>query len=647
MIVPREIKELEDYGVAKIFSPDDGREMGLDGMISSHDRGRRLRPRDRWTPPAPSGPPPTAGWRSRAPSPASRRGCRSKRPKRATPAPVLGITGTGGAGKSSLTDELVLRFLADDPDRTIAILSIDPTKRKTGGALLGDRIRLNSLGSDRVFMRSLATRQAHRALTQNIDESIFVCQSAGFDLIIVESSGIGQADSEIVDISDISLYVMTPEYGAAMQLEKIDMLDYADFVAINKFDRPKALDALRDVRKQYRRCHELFDGPDDDELPVYGTVASQFHDHGVNALYQGLVSRFAEDFGKQWSLEGTSAEPAGEPERHPVIPGERAGYLREISRAVRGYKEWAEAQIKVAAQLYQLVGARAILCARKGEGDIEDLWNLFEEILAEEPGTEPQLADIDAEIRRISHQLEEDSRKLIAAWPEIREDYAGHDFTYTVRGEVINVPLTSKSLAGTEVPKVQLPLAHHLARNPPLPLPGERAGRLPLHRRRLSPQAHRRVTDPDVRRRGRPGAHQRALPPPVRRPARQPPLDRLRLGHPLRRGPRHPPRHLGQGRRGRGLDLHRRGCGTALRRLRPLRQEDLGVDDHQRPGADDPGHVLQRRRPPAGAQEAHRIRPPRRPSPRPPSSRWSTARTGRPSSRCSKTASGTRSSTPP
>jgi methylmalonyl-CoA mutase len=237
------------------------------------------------------------------------------------------------------------------------------------------------------------------------------------------------------------------------------MLDYADFVAINKFDRPKALDALRDVRKQYRRCHELFDEPKDEELPVYGTIASQFHDHGCNALYQGLVKKFGKDFGKAWTLEGTSAEPAGEPQRHPVIPGERAGYLRDISRTVRDYKEWAEGQIQVAAQLYQLVGARAILCAREGSGDIEDLWNLFEEILAEEPGdAEPQLADIDAEIRRIAHQLEQDSREIIAAWPKIQEDYDGHDFTYTVRGEVINVPLTDTSLAGTEVPKVQLPL---------------------------------------------------------------------------------------------------------------------------------------------------------------------------------------------
>jgi len=457
VIVPREIKELEAYGVAKIFSPDDGREMGLDGMIdymievSDFD----LAELDS------TGPLGTAEKRWLAVARAITRaeeGLAIDLPDGAAHAPVLGITGTGGAGKSSLTDELVLRFLADDPKRTIAILSVDPTKRKTGGALLGDRIRLNALGSDRVFMRSLATRQAHRALSRHITQSIEICQAAGFDLVIVESSGIGQADTEIVDISDLSLYVMTPEYGAAMQLEKIDMLDYADLVAINKFDRPKALDALRDVRKQYRRCHQLFEGPEDSELPVYATIASQFHDHGVNALYQGLVRAFAERFGDGWSLEGTSAEPAGQPQRHPVIPGDRAGYLRAISRTVRDYKAWAEGQIRVAAKLYQLVGARAILSAREGDGSIEDLWNLFEEILAREPGSEPRLADLDAEIRRIAQELEDDSRKLIAAWPDIREDYAGADFTYTVRGREIKVPLTSTTLAGTEVPKVQLPL---------------------------------------------------------------------------------------------------------------------------------------------------------------------------------------------
>jgi methylmalonyl-CoA mutase len=456
VIVPREIAELEAYGVAKIFSPEDGRRLGLDGMIQHMIREADFDPAamdaegalgasaERWLA--------VARAITRA-----EEGQAVAAPTRKHKAPVLGTTGTGGAGKSSLTDELVLRFLADYPELTIAILSVDPTKRRTGGALLGDRIRLNALGSDRVFMRSLATRQAHRALSKHIESSIAVCQAAGFDLVIVESSGIGQADSEIVDISDLSLYVMTPEYGAAMQLEKIDMLDYADFVAINKFDRPQALDALRDVRKQYRRCHRLFEGPPDEELPVYATIASQFHDRGVNALYQGLVRRLGERFGAPWTVEGTAAEPAGAPHRHPIIPGERAGYLRAISRAARDYRAWAEAQIKVAARLYQLVGARAILSARDGDGSIEDLWRLFEEVTAVEVTAEPQLADLDAEIRRLGHQLEHDSRELIAAWPRIRRDYAGREFSYTVRGKEIRVPLTSTSLAGTEVPKVQLP----------------------------------------------------------------------------------------------------------------------------------------------------------------------------------------------
>jgi len=456
VIVPREIAELEAYGVTKIFSPEDGREMGLDGMIASMIEGADFDPAS-LDAPGPLGHT-TDRWLAVARAiTRAEEGLEVETPARANPSPVIGTTGTGGAGKSSLTDELVLRFLADNPDTTIAILSIDPTKRRTGGALLGDRIRLNSLGSDRVFMRSLATRQAHRALSQHIEQSIGICQAAGFDLIIVESSGIGQADSEIVDISDLSLYVMTPEYGAAMQLEKIDMLDYADMVAINKFDRPKALDALRDVRKQYRRSHELFDAPADDELPVYGTVASQFHDHGVNALYQGLVRALVDKFGEPWTIENTAAVPAGEPQRHPVIPGERAGYLRDISRTVRDYKAWAEEQIRIADQLYQLVGARAILCAREGEGKPEELWPLFEEITAADGGSEPQLADLDAEIRRLAHSLDHDSRELLAVWPRIVRDYARDEFTYTVRGREIRVPLTTESLARTRIPKVQLP----------------------------------------------------------------------------------------------------------------------------------------------------------------------------------------------
>jgi len=456
VIVPREIEELESYGVTKIFSPEDGREMGLDGMIDHMIRAADFDPASLET----EGPLGAASDRWLAVARTITRaeeGLRLDVAQRDRPAPVLGITGTGGAGKSSITDELVLRFLADFTEMTIAILSVDPTKRKTGGALLGDRIRLNSLGSDRVFMRSLATRQAHRALSAHIEPSIAICQAAGFDLILVESSGIGQADSEIVDISDLSLYVMTPEYGAAMQLEKIDMLDYADFVAINKFDRPKALDALRDVRKQYRRCHNLFEGPTDEEIPVYATIASQFHDHGVNNLYQGLVRRLEESFGAPWTLDGTRAVPPAHPERHPTIPGERAGYLREISRSVRAYKAWAEEQIRAADRLYQLVGARAILSARDGDGSPEGLWRFYEEITASEVTAEPQLADLDAEIRRTGHELDDDSRMLIAAWPRIRSDYGREDFSYTVRGREIRVPLTTTSLAGTKVPKVQVP----------------------------------------------------------------------------------------------------------------------------------------------------------------------------------------------
>ena len=456
VIVPKEIAELEAAGVAKIFSPEDGRRLGLDGMISLMVEACDFDPAAQGEPGPLDSSPGHWGDVARAISRAEA-GLEVAIPSREKPAPVLGTTGTGGAGKSSLTDELVLRFLADYPAATIAILSVDPTKRKTGGALLGDRIRLNALGSERVYMRSLATRQAHRALSAHIEQSIAICQGAGFDLIIVESSGIGQADSEIVDISDLSLYVMTPEYGAAMQLEKIDMLDYADLVAINKFDRPKALDALRDVRKQYRRCHGLFDGPPDEELPVYGTCAHQFHDRGVNALYQALVRHLEERCGAPWSAADTLAVPAGDPRRDPVIAADRVDYLRDIARTVRSYKSWAEDQVRTADTLYQLVGARAILCARNGSGDAEDLWRLFEEISTSEAGSQPQLADLDAQIRRLAHQLDHDSRELLAAWPRISRDYARDEFRYTVRGKEIRVPLTSVSLAGTRVPKVQLP----------------------------------------------------------------------------------------------------------------------------------------------------------------------------------------------
>ncbi|HUK13170.1 MAG TPA: methylmalonyl-CoA mutase family protein, partial [Thermoanaerobaculaceae bacterium] len=520
VIVPDEIKALHERGVTRIFSPDDGRALGLDGMIDAMLRacaenggargpgsgaredgsiasiptvdGLKFNAVARLISRAETGElvsPPL-----RTPDPASR-------------TPVVGITGTGGAGKSSLTDELVRRLLADYPALTIAVLAVDPTKRRTGGALLGDRIRMNSLDSERVFMRSLATRQAHRTLSAHMQAAIDVCKAAGFGLVLIESAGAGQADSEIADLADQSVYVMTPEYGAAMQLEKIDMLDFADLVAINKFDRPGALDALRDVRKQLRRSRNEFTMPDEG-LPVFPTCAHQFHDRGVNLLYLALVSHLEREFGPAWHLDATHAQPAGDPERHPLIPGERVGYLREIARTCKDARSRAEEQARVARRLYQLVGARAIVGEAEsgvrdqgsappptqgsgvrgpGSGNDTDttidehsaLWRLFERIIdggspgsdvgaGLAPARDAQTADggrppgsplqaLDEEIRRVARDLHPDTRMQLAMWPKIRRDYARDAFSYKVRDKEIVVPITSVSLSGTHVPKVVLP----------------------------------------------------------------------------------------------------------------------------------------------------------------------------------------------
>jgi len=491
VIVPEEAAALEAYGVARIFSPDDGRRLGLDGMIQamidacasgsgprapetglraqrSGHRKTDTKSKSKSIDFGAVAQRITAAESGRAPT---EPGARSPEPASSPRPPVLGVTGTGGAGKSSLTDELVRRFLIDCPERTVAVLAVDPTKRRTGGALLGDRIRMNSLGSERVYMRSLATRQAHRTLSAHMRAAIDVCVDAGFDLVIVESAGAGQADSEIADLADHSIYVMTPEYGAAMQLEKIDMLDFADLVAINKFDRPGALDALRDVRKQLRRCRNDF-ATADDALPVFPTCAHQFHDRGVNALYLALISKLSERCNGDWEMGRSCAHPAGHPERHPLVPAERVGYLRGISTTCRHARERAEAQARVARRLYQLVGARAILSAANGGEEAGSglrapgsagtdthgtLWRLFEQIVAGKLKTEKMLADLDAEIRRIAHELTHDAREMLAMWPKIKADYARDQFTYTVRGKTITVPLTSVSLSGTHIPKVVLP----------------------------------------------------------------------------------------------------------------------------------------------------------------------------------------------
>lgn len=455
VIVPEEIRQLEAYGVAKIFSPEDGRRLGLEGMISL-----MLESCDFAVAELTNGQPPDLSpthWQAVARAISQvEAGKQPSLPRSVTKIPVVGITGVGGAGKSSLTDELVRRLLMDFPSLQVAILAVDPTKRRTGGALLADRIRMNSLASDRVFMRSLATRQAHRTLSAAVEGALHVVESAGFHLAFVESAGAGQADSEIADLADVAIYAMTPEYGASLQLEKIDMLDFAHLVAINKFDRPGALDALREVRKQWQRSHPEFSGSEE-KVPVFGTCAHQFHDRGVNALYQALLCELEARFGSQFHLRQSHATPVGLPQRNPIISAERSGYLREIAQACRSARNRAEEQVRLARTLYQLVGARAVLSAYPGDGGFQNLWQLFEAILAGSLPPETALADLDAEIRQRAHQLAPESRAVLATWPQLQRDYTGESFSYTVRDKQVTVPLTTVSLSGTAIPKVVLP----------------------------------------------------------------------------------------------------------------------------------------------------------------------------------------------
>jgi len=357
-ILPSEIEELHAYGIDRIYSPDDGREMGLQGMInhmvescdfpigmSLNGEVKHLEEKE-------------AGSIARIISAMENFPENSpeaieliKKKASTSQAPVLGITGTGGAGKSSLVDELVRRFLIDFDEKKIAVISVDPSKRKTGGALLGDRIRMNAISHERVYMRSLATRQSNLALSKYVQDAIDIVKSANFDLIILETSGIGQSDTEIIEHSDLSLYVMTPEYGAATQLEKIDMLDFADVIALNKFDKRGALDAIRDVKKQYKRNHNLWDIADDD-IPVYGTIASQFNDPGMNKLYRVLIDNVVEKTGADLKSDFQASDEMSE--KIFIIPPKRTRYLSEISETIRDYDQWVLKQKEIAQKLYGL-----------------------------------------------------------------------------------------------------------------------------------------------------------------------------------------------------------------------------------------------------------------------------------------------------
>ncbi|WDF56350.1 methylmalonyl-CoA mutase family protein [Mucilaginibacter sp. KACC 22063] len=442
VILPDEIEELQQYGIAKIFSPDDGRRMGLQGMINSmleqcdfetktslNGELKHLPEKDNKA---------IAQLITLAENHPEQFRASLKAPSLLERAageaiPVLGITGTGGAGKSSLVDEIVRRFLAET-DKTLAIISVDPSKRKTGGALLGDRIRMNAINSPRIYMRSLATRQANLALSGYVQESIDICKAAGFDLIIVETSGIGQSDTMITDYCDVALYVMTPEFGAATQLEKIDMLDFADLVAINKFDKRGALDAIRDVRRQYKRNHMLFDARDED-MPVYGTMASQFNDPGMNSLFDALMKVIKEKTGIAFNpVVPTDVE---EPEKSYVIPPDRIRYLAEIAESSTAYNNWVNEQCKIAQQLYQLQGSISLSQNfSKGEdftAGLQDIYNQLEE------------------------HLHPDCKRLLKEWPDTLLRYKADNFIYRVRDKEIKQPLFTTSLSQLRIPKVALP----------------------------------------------------------------------------------------------------------------------------------------------------------------------------------------------
>jgi len=439
VIVPEEIKEIEGYGVTKIFSPEDGRRMGLQGMINHmlcecdfalernlNDEIERLKGRDIRAVNTLI----TLAEQSVHDQSEGYGQVRERIRELGREVPALGITGTGGAGKSSITDELVRRFMLDFPEKSVAILAVDPSRQRTGGALLGDRIRMNSINTDRVFMRSLATRDSKSELSAAIHDAIDVVRAAGFDLVIVETSGIGQGDARVVDIADVSLYVMTCEFGAPTQLEKIDMLDFADLVALNKFERKGAEDALRNVRKQYRRNRNLFEVPDE-EVPVFGTIAAQFNDPGTNVLYRAVLDKLNEKKGLSWQSKLEIAER--ESLKNYIIPPDRNHYLGEIVQTVRGYRKHVHEQVQVARSLFQLDGVRAIA---KGE---------------------QVTAEIDSLIVDYQGKLHPDTRRILDNWSCLKGSYRKDELITRVRDKEIRTELYTTSLSGTRIPKVCVP----------------------------------------------------------------------------------------------------------------------------------------------------------------------------------------------
>lgn len=476
VILPKEIEELQAYGITRIYSPDDGRHLGLQGMInevvelSDFPTGAGLKvtknqilKREYHA---------IAQLISAAEnhhSEVKNLLLELKGSCQQSETPVLGITGTGGAGKSSLVDELVRRFLADFPDKTIAIISVDPSKRKTGGALLGDRIRMNAINTPRVYMRSLATRQANLALSKHIAEALCIVKNAGFDLVILETSGIGQSDTEIVDFGDVSMYVMTPEYGAATQLEKIDMLDYADLVALNKSDKRGAQDALRDVRKQFARNRMMF-ATDPEKLPVFATMASQFNDHGVNLLYRELIktlnAKTKTNFVSNFSIAEDIEQIAG------IIPPRRVRYLSEISENVRNYNKWTTEQAAIASRLYGLHIAIEELQHRGGTAqshpaphplDLSShtphpaLINTNTTSVAPESQSTSLALELKQYYKQLIKHLDPYCHNLLDNWQHRIKDLKKDNYTYLVRNKEVKVQTYTESMSHLRIPKIAMP----------------------------------------------------------------------------------------------------------------------------------------------------------------------------------------------
>ena len=442
VILPNEIEELHRYGITRIYSPDDGRTLTLQGMINdmlekcdfpigekfnfSLDDIRNKNEQ--------------AIARSISVAENNSKNAEAlfneiDKQSENNKVPVLGITGTGGSGKSSLIDEITRRYLLAYPDKTLAIVSVDPSKRKTGGALLGDRIRMNAINNPRIYMRSLATRQANLAMSQYVKEALNVLKIAKFDLIILETSGIGQSDTEIIDFSDVSMYVMTPEFGAATQLEKIDMLDFADIIAINKFDKRGAKDALRDVRKQYARNHEIFD-EDLEKLPVFPTVASQFNDHGVNIFFNHLIETLHQKTGFSLPPNHDTKEVINE--QITIIPPERTRYLSEISETIRNYNQWVEEQGDVVEKLYSIQ-------------------NTIDELSQDSDNNQEIINSLKEKYKAIEIDLDPHNRLIIETWKDKIKNYQNDFFVYKVRDKEIKVKTFSESLSHTKIPKIAVP----------------------------------------------------------------------------------------------------------------------------------------------------------------------------------------------